>query len=200
MNEMLRYEQSSFRLFVTRRTRLVQHFTDVGRRVMKTSTIITSFALTTVALLTGCASIISGRKAEVAIDSYPTNARVTIRDNDGREVASVTTPGVVSLKRNRRYFLPARYTATIEAPGYAPSEVAIGSTVNPWIVGNIVVGGIPGLIVDNATGAAWEPRCSEIHSHLAPLNGPDQGMMYSNIQPLPPNPQEFPQVADRSGS
>jgi hypothetical protein len=177
MNEMLRYEQSSFRLFVTRRTRLVQHFTDVGRRVMKTSTIITSFALTTVALLTGCASIISGRKAEVAIDSYPTNARVTIRDNDGREVASVTTPGVVSLKRNRRYFLPARYTATIEAPGYAPSEVAIGSTVNPWIVGNIVVGGIPGLIVDNATGAAWEPRCSEIHSHLAPLNGPDQGMM-----------------------
>src|SRR6185436_1773389 len=100
------------------------------------------------------ASIVRGRKADVAIDSYPTNAHVTIRDDDGRQVATVTTPGVVSLKRNRRYFLPARYTATVEAPGFATSEVPILTTVNPWIVGNIVVGGIPGLIVDNATGAA----------------------------------------------
>src|SRR6478735_5116625 len=102
-------------------------------------------------LLTGCASIISGRNAEVAIDSYPSNAHVVIHDNNGRQVASVNTPGVVSLKRNRRYFLPARYTATFEAPGYAPTEVPIRSTINPWIIGNVAVGGAVGLIVDNAT-------------------------------------------------
>ena len=72
--------------------------------------------------------------------------------------------------------------------------------MNPWIIGNIVVGGIPGLIVDNATGAAWEPKCSEIHTQLAPLGGPDQGMMYSDNQPMPPSPAETPQyVADRTG-
>src|SRR5690349_18104594 len=83
--------------------------------------------------------------------------------------ASINTPGVVSLKRNRKYFLPARYTATIEAPGYAPTNVPIGYTVNPWILGNVVIGGVPGLLVDNATGAAWKPRHTEIHGQLAPL-------------------------------
>ena len=58
--------------------------------------------------LGGCASIISGRQAEVAFDSYPSNAHVVIRDNAGREVSSLKTPGVVSLKRNRRFFMPAQ--------------------------------------------------------------------------------------------
>ncbi|HVT26450.1 MAG TPA: hypothetical protein VHE81_00385, partial [Lacipirellulaceae bacterium] len=109
----------------------------------------------------------------------------------------LTTPGVVSLKRNRHYFLPARYTATFEAPGYAPTEVPIRSTVNPWIIGNIVIGGVPGLIVDNATGAAWQPRHSEIHSQLLPLNGPTQNSMYSLNQPGA-STSLAPYVADRS--
>jgi hypothetical protein len=150
-------------------------------------------------LLTGCASVVSGRYADVAVDSYPSNSHVIIRDNNGRTVASLNTPGVVSLKRNRRFFLPARYTATFDAPGYAPTEVPIRSTVNPWILGNVVIGGVPGLIVDNATGAAWRPRHSEIHSQLQPVNGPGPDMMYSSNQPMSPNGNTSPQyVAERS--
>jgi hypothetical protein len=117
----------------------------------------------------GCASIISGRHAEVAFDSYPANAHVTIRDNSGRQVAALKTPGVVSLKRNRRFFMPARYTATIESPGCQPADVPLRSTINPWILGNVIVGGLPGLVVDTATGAAWMPRQSQIHQQLSPL-------------------------------
>src|SRR4051794_22310718 len=167
---------------------------------MKTnSTFASIFCLLICSHLSGCASIISGRHANVAIDSYPTNAHVTVHDKDGRAVASITTPGVVSLERNRKYFLPAQYTATIEAPGYAPTEVPIQSKLNPWILGNIVVGGVPGLIVDNATGAAWQPKQSEIHSQLMPLSGPMQGPMISAATPqapaLPPSPQY---VAERT--
>jgi hypothetical protein len=166
---------------------------------MKTSVVSSVIVLAACLLPAGCASIISGRSADVAIDSYPSNARVIIHDNDGRQVASLNTPGVVSLKRNRRYFLPARYTATIEAPGYAPADVPIRYTMNPWILGNIAIGGIPGLIVDNATGAAWKPKQSEIHRQLAPLGGPDQGMMYSANPPVPQDSAQPPQyVADRS--
>ncbi len=168
---------------------------------MKASIASIVVALSACALSTGCASIISGRHADVSINSYPSNAHVVIRDNEGRQVASCNTPGTVSLKRNRRYFLPARYTATVEAPGYAPTEVPIHSTVNPWIVGNIVVGGIPGLVVDNATGAAWEPSQSEYHTQLAPLSGPDQGAMYSSNDSFPPNPTDAPpHVADRTSA
>jgi len=120
--------------------------------------------------LSGCASIISGRQAEVAFDSSPSTAHVVIRDNAGREVASLKTPGVVSLKRNRRFFMPARYIATFEAPGYQPADVAVRSTINPWILGNVIVGGLPGLHVDTATGAIWMPRQSQMHQHLAPLH------------------------------
>jgi hypothetical protein len=45
--------------------------------------------------------------------------------------------------------------------------------MNPWILGNVIFGGLPGLVVDNATGAAWQPRQKEIHRELTPLDGHD---------------------------
>jgi hypothetical protein len=131
--------------------------------------------LATVLFLAGCASIMSGRHAEVSIDSYPSNAHVVVRDRRGQQVASVNTPGKVTLKRKERIIFPARYTASIEAPGYQGAEVPIRSTVNPWVLGNVVLGGIPGLIVDNATGAAWKPRESTIYRQLTPIYTAQQG-------------------------
>ena len=156
---------------------------------MNTSAVCSGLVLVACSLFTGCASIISGRHADVAFDSYPSNAHVIVQDNDGREVASVNTPGTVSLKRNRHYFLPARYTATIIAPGFEPAVVPIRSTVNPWILGNVVIGGVPGLIVDNATGTAWMPRHSEVHARLAPLGCPG---------PPPMDPEALPVVGAAS--
>jgi hypothetical protein len=97
---------------------------------------------------------------------------VAIRDERGQEVAAFQTPGVARLKRNRRYFLPAKYTATIAAPGYETAQVPIRSTANPWLIGNIVFGGVPGLVVDGATGAAWNPKPSQIHQELTAVSGP----------------------------
>jgi hypothetical protein len=166
---------------------------------MNSTSLLYCVVCSTLCALSGCASIVSGRHADVAIDSCPSNAHVVIHDDDGREVASLNTPGVVSLKRNRRYFLPARYTAVVMAEGYQPTEVPIRSTVNPWILGNIVIGGIPGLVVDNATGAAWQPRHSEIHTQLLPLGCPAPGQMYSANQSTVPGQSEIPEyVAARS--
>lgn len=86
----------------------------------------------------------------------------------------MNSPGIVSLKRQRRFFLPAHYTATISAPGFQTAQVPIGSTLNPWILGNIVIGGIPGLVIDGATGAVWKPKRAEIHQWLEPVDGPGQ--------------------------
>jgi hypothetical protein len=148
----------------------------------------------------GCASIVSGRRADIAIDTYPTNAHVVVHDYKGQPVASLNTPGTVSLKRNRRFFLPAKYTADIEAPGYEPAQVPIRSTVNPWVLGNVVIGGIPGLIVDNATGATWQPTETQIHRQLEPLAGPIPEPVYSADEPtapIPEGPSAPPHVAER---
>jgi hypothetical protein len=132
---------------------------------------------------TGCASIMSGRHAELSINSNPHHAHVVIRDRHGQEVANVNTPGKVTLKRNERFIFPARYTATIEAPGYHAATIPIRSTINPWILGNIIIGGIPGLVVDNATGAAWKPRDPEIYHELTPIYTAQQPGPYSGVQP-----------------
>ncbi len=140
---------------------------------MTTSLIYRITIIAALASLAGCASIISGRRADIAFDTYPENACVAIHDDRGQQITSFNTPGIAVLKRQRRYFLPAHYTATISAPGYQTAQVPIGSTLNPWILGNIVIGGIPGLVVDSATGAAWKPKRAEIHQQLMPLDGPE---------------------------
>jgi hypothetical protein len=135
-----------------------------------------------IGLLPGCASIMSGRYADVTIASNPPNALVAIQDDANREVASFHTPGVAKLKRNRKYLMPAGYTATIQAPGYETAQVPIRSTANPWILANVVLGGVPGLIVDGATGAVWQPKPSKIHQELSPLRGPQTAIQSASYQ------------------
>jgi uncharacterized protein YceK len=140
------------------------------------------FTLAILGSLGGCASIISGRRADVTFETYPANAQVTIRDDRGRPVSTFNTPGVATLKRHGKLFLPARYMATISAPGYQTAQVPIGSTLNPWILGNIAIGGIPGLVIDSATGAAWKPKRAEIHQELVALDGPEFMPVYSDAE------------------
>src|SRR3990172_3709154 len=105
----------------------------------------------------GCASVVSGRHADVTFHSNVPNAHVIIRNQRGEEVAKAVTPSTVALKRKDRIIFPAKYVATFEAPGYQPTDVPIGSKVNPWVIGNVgfLYAGLIGLAVDNATGAAW---------------------------------------------
>ena len=133
-----------------------------------------SAALIVTALVSfsGCASIVSGRHAQVKIDSYPQNAYVSVRNQDGDEVAVAQTPAVVSLKRGRTWFRPSHYTATINKPGYETAQVPIRGSLNPWLFGNVVFGGVAGLAIDSTTGAGWRPTPDEVRPHLTPLETP----------------------------
>jgi hypothetical protein len=122
-------------------------------------------------LASGCASIISGRNADVMLSSNVPNTHVLVHDKHGLQVAAVEAPATVSLKRKDRFIWPARYTATFEAQGCAPVVMPIKPTVNPWVVGNVLAGGVIGLAVDNVTGAAWKPKEDKLVAEMAPLEG-----------------------------
>jgi hypothetical protein len=147
----------------------------------------------------GCASIINGRTATVKIDSRPSEAQVVIRDKRGDTVLTTHTPATVELKRKDKFIWPAKYTATIEKPGYEPKTVAIDQTVNPWIVGNIVFGGVIGLAVDNATGAAWKPKVASFREDLEPSVYASQPMGAPSQQDPAGESMEWPpaQVAEQ---
>lgn len=115
----------------------------------------------------GCATVVTGRHAEIAVESMPPGAQVAVRDHEGRVVAQTVTPGSVTLKRGRSWLRPASYVATFSMPGYQPTAAPIHSKLNPWIAGNLFIGGGLGIGVDAVTGALWRPQSSTVATTLA---------------------------------
>jgi hypothetical protein len=67
------------------------------------------------------------------------------------------------------YFTRARYTVTASKDGYTPAMTPLQTSINPWYWGNIVIGGLIGiLIVDPITGAMFEIDSPMATMSLAP--------------------------------
>jgi len=83
-----------------------------------------------------------------------------------------------------------KYIVTVNLDGYKENSVMIDQTLNMYIVGNILCGGIPGLVVDALTGAMWvlEPEQIVITLELASLeNGTEE--LYAVVSYLGDNNQ-----------
>ncbi|QEA37687.1 hypothetical protein FGL86_00460 [Pistricoccus aurantiacus] len=115
-------------------------------------------AIATLAMLTGCASIVGDKDQTVNISSSPSQANVVITDERSAHVHTATTPTTVQLKKaDGSYFGGKTYTVEISKDGYASRTMMINSTPNGWYIGgNLLFGGLIGwLIVDPLTGAMY---------------------------------------------
>jgi len=109
-----------------------------------------------VIFLSGCASIISKSMYPVTINSSPEEATITIIDENGLEMYKGKTPATISLSSGESYFHAKRYTVKFFKQGYEEQTTVIKADIDGWYFGNILVGGIIGmLIVDPITGAMW---------------------------------------------
>lgn len=129
---------------------------------------LTTTSLIGTLLITGCASIIDGGTKTVTIKSTPTGAKVTVVNEKTKEaVASGVTPAALVLKRDNGFFQNASYRVSIEKDGHKPYELLVQSTLNGWYFGNLLFGGLIGMIiVDPATGAMWTFQPSEYNATL----------------------------------
>ena len=108
-------------------------------------------------LLSGCASIVSDSSYPVSLQSTPDSASFTVANTDGVVVHSGTTPATVTLKSGAGFFSGATYKITLQKAGHEPTVITVDSTLDGWYFGNILLGGLIGmLIVDPATGAMWK--------------------------------------------
>lgn len=112
-----------------------------------------------VLLLTSCASIIHGTKQNLSVSSMPSGAKVFVKG-----VHMATTPAVIELSRKESNII-----LRFEKEGYEPVEVALNRSVDGWIWGNIVFGGLIGLAVDFIDGAAYKLSPSEVNAVLTEL-------------------------------
>lgn len=132
--------------------------------------------------LSGCASIISGKTQTMTFQSTPELSDITILNRDGKKIHVGKAPVTVSLNRGAGFFVPERYTVIFEKEGYEKKEIKVTSSVNGWYVGNILFGGILGLlIIDPATGAMYSLNTKDTNVVLNDLN---KDKLQANAQSL----------------
>lgn len=153
-----------------------------------------ALTLVTTLFISGCATIVSKSSYPVTLNSMPSGASFVITGKSGETVFNGRTPSTVTLKSGSGYFRKASYTVKFSSAGYGEREYPIEFKLNGWYFGNIIFGGVIGmLIVDPATGAMWSlPKSfSSIYARLSPstsMNPPSLNIL--SIHDLPQTVQK----------
>jgi hypothetical protein len=109
-----------------------------------------------VILTAGCASIVSKSDWPVTFSSNPKGAEIVISDKSGREIHRSITPTTLTLPASSGYFSAARYEFEVKMAGYTATRGTVSAGLNGWYLGNLLFGGLVGLlVVDPATGAMF---------------------------------------------
>ena len=113
--------------------------------------IILSSAVACSTLLTSCASITSGTHQTISIATSPVQgAQCNLKNDKGEWRLEKTPSNVVVNKSNKDLIIICK------KPGYNNGVSQIKHTVNKVVFGNILFGGIIGLVVDHSSGAAYQ--------------------------------------------
>jgi hypothetical protein len=112
----------------------------------------------------GCASATRGITESISIASTPPGATADVSGLDNP--TACVTPCVVQVKRN------ADITVSINKPGYEPQVIPLTKEVAgagaAGFAGNVLVGGLVGMGVDAATGAAMDHKPNPVAVTLQP--------------------------------
>ncbi len=94
--------------------------------------------------LTGCATIANGETQKMQVKSKP-------------KLAQVTVDGTLAGKTHITLDLARKQDHTVELslPGYETMRFALTRKVSGWFYGNILLGGIIGLVVDMSNGSMY---------------------------------------------
>ncbi len=112
----------------------------------------------------GCASISRGTTENISISSTPPGATAELSGLDNP--TSCVTPCVVVVKRS------ADITVTVNKEGYEPQVIPLNKEIAgsgaAGFAGNVLVGGLVGMGVDAATGAAQDHKPNPVIVTLNP--------------------------------
>ncbi len=110
-------------------------------------------------LLAACSTVASGTTQLMTFQSTPDEVTVTLTTLDTSDPTHIaksdtrvlgTTPLSVEIDRGDDQ------TVTFSKAGYKPLQLELTTEANPWLVGNIIIGGGFGSTTDVMSGAAYE--------------------------------------------
>lgn len=133
--------------------------------------------------LGACATIIEGTDQPVGIITTPPGAECTLT-RDSKVIAQVSpTPGQVVVEKSKNDIL-----IDCKKEGYQPVRIVAKSSFNGTTFGNLLLGGVVGVVVDASSGANQEYPES-ITIPLTPLG-----------QPAPAAPVPDPKADDKKAA
>ena len=140
--------------------------------------------------LGGCASVTRGTTENISIASTPSGAQADVA---GLDIPTVcVTPCVVQAKRS------ADIVVTVSKEGYEPQIVPLSKDVSgsggAGFAGNLLLGGLVGMGVDAATGAAMDHKPNPVIVTLQPVPPPPP------VRRTPPRPKPAPAAVPRTGT
>ncbi len=119
--------------------------------------------------LTSCASIVSGGAPKITIDGN-TKEPVTITTQK-QVYTNVTLPAVVKV---RRHAIDGQ-RVQINSENYTYKDIVLEKKTNSWAFGNILLGGIPGWLIDLATNAVSMPQQKHYYIEAQPKTETNKG-------------------------
>jgi len=102
-----------------------------------------------------CATVISGSRQNIKFASNPAAASVFID-----EVEVGKTPFEIKLARK------SEHEVMIKLDGYQTYQTTLTKKLNGWIFGNILIGGMIGIIIDPITGAMYNLTPTQINAEM----------------------------------
>lgn len=110
-------------------------------------------------ILTSCATIMNSTTQQISVSSMPSGATVKL---NGMLVGE--TPLSLDVKRKNGGVV------RIEKEGYETAEIILVKKTNGWVFGNILFGGIPGLIIDAIAGGMFTLKPETISVSMQGVN------------------------------
>jgi hypothetical protein len=110
-------------------------------------------------VLFGCASLLSGPDQEIHVTSEPSGAAFRFAPTGVTGI----TPTYVVLPKNTSH----QAVFTLEC--HFDRRANVPRSIGPWILGNVVTGGL-GLLIDFTTGSVWKLPY-EVVGYMQPIPG-----------------------------
>lgn len=116
--------------------------------------------------VSACGTVTRGSNEDVTFNSEPPGAKVQTSTG----LVCQATPCTYPISRKQEF------VATFELPGHHSQQIAVKTEVSgggaAGMAGNILIGGIVGVVVDASTGATLDHSPNPVFATMAPIHSP----------------------------
>ena len=116
--------------------------------------------------VSACGTVTRGSNEDVTFNSAPPGAKVQTSTG----LVCNATPCTFPISRKQEF------VATFELQGYHSQQIAVKTEVSgggaAGMAGNLLVGGVVGIVVDASTGATLDHSPNPVFATMAPIHSP----------------------------